>query len=57
MMTLVASALSGGDCIDDTDALRAGGTVGFLCSVVKAPSTLGIFLRSLRGGMSARWTR
>ena len=28
MMTLVASALAGGDCIDDADALRAGGTVG-----------------------------
>ena len=30
MMTLVASALAGGDCIDDTDALRAGGTAGVL---------------------------
>ena len=26
MMTLVASVLAGGDCIDDADALRAGGT-------------------------------
>ena len=26
MMTLVASALAGGDCIDDADALRTGGT-------------------------------
>ena len=26
VMTLVASALAGGDCIDDADALRAGGT-------------------------------
>ncbi len=43
MLTLVASALAGGDCIDDTDALRAGGTVGVLGCVVKAPSTLGIF--------------
>ena len=25
MLTLVASALAGGDCIDDADALRAGG--------------------------------
>ena len=25
MMTLVASALAGGDCIDDADVLRAGG--------------------------------
>ena len=30
MMTLVASALAGGDCIDDTDALRAGGTARVL---------------------------
>ena len=30
MLTLVASALAGGDCIDDADALRAGGTVSVL---------------------------
>ena len=30
MMTLVASALAGGDCIDDADVLRAGGTAGVL---------------------------
>ncbi len=30
LLKLVASALAGGDCIDDTDALRAGGTVGVL---------------------------
>ena len=28
VMTLVASALAGGDCIDDADVLRAGGTAG-----------------------------
>ena len=28
IMTLVASALAGGDCIDDADALRAGGPTG-----------------------------
>ena len=50
MLTLVASALAGGDCIDDADALRAGGTVGVLGCVVKAPSTLGTFLRSFRWG-------
>ena len=43
-MTLVASALAGGDCIDDADVLRAGGTAGALGCVVKAPSTLGTFL-------------
>ena len=46
LMTLVASALAGGDCIGDTDALRAGGTARLIGSVVKAPSTLGTFLRS-----------
>ena len=50
IMTLVASALAGGDCIDDADALRAGGAACALASVVKAPSTLGIFLRSFRWG-------
>ena len=28
MLTLVASALAGGNCIDDADVLRTGGTVG-----------------------------
>ena len=49
-MTLVASALAGGDCIDDADVLRAGGTAGVIGCVVKAPSTLGTFLRSFRWG-------
>ena len=50
MMTLIASALAGGDCIDDAGALRAGGTAGVLDCMVKAPSTLGTFLRSFRWG-------
>ena len=50
MMTLVASALAGGDCIDDADVLRTGGTAGALGCVVEAPSTLGTFLRSFRWG-------
>ena len=50
MMTLVASALAGGDCIDDADALRAGGTARVLGFRAKAPSTLGAFLRSFRWG-------
>ena len=52
MLTLVASALAGGDCIDDADALRTGGTACTLGGTVKAPSTppsrgqaLGAFLR------------
>ncbi len=54
MMTLVASALAGGDCIDAADVLRTGRTAGTLGCVVKAPSTLGTclgtFLRSFRWG-------
>ena len=50
VMTLVASALAGGDCIDDADVLHAGGTAGALGCVVKAPSTLGTFLRSFWWG-------
>ena len=50
VMTLVASALAGGDCIDDADALRTGGTARTLGCVVKAPSTLGTFLCSFRWG-------
>ena len=50
MMTLVASALAGGDCIDDADVLRTWGTACTLGGTVKAPSTLGTFLRSFRWG-------
>ena len=50
LLTLVASALTGGDCIDDADALRTGGTARTLGGVVKASSTLGTFLRSFRWG-------
>ncbi len=50
MLTLVASALAGGDCIDDADALRTGGTERVPGCRVKAPSTLGTFLRSYRWG-------
>ena len=50
IMTLVSSALAGGDCIDDADVLRTGRTACALGCVVKAPSTLGTFLRSFRWG-------
>ena len=56
-LTLVASALAGGDCIDDADALRAGSTERVLCCVVKAPSTLGTFLRSFRWGHARQLDR
>src|SRR5664280_528206 len=50
LLTLVLSALAGGDCIDDADALRAGGTARLLGHVAKAASTLGTFLRSFSWG-------
>ena len=50
VMTLVASALAGGDCIDDADVLRTSGTAGVIGCVVKAPANLGTFLRSFRWG-------
>ena len=50
LLTLVASALAGGDFIDDADVFRTGGTAGTIGCVVKAPSTLGTFLRSFRWG-------
>ena len=39
MLTLVASELAGGDCIDDADALRTGGTVhpGDLPCILEEP--------------------
>ena len=56
-LTLVASALAGGDCSDDADALRAGGTERVLGCVVKAPSTLGTFLRSFQWGHARQLDR
>ncbi len=50
LLTLVMSALAGGDTIDDANALRAGGTGRVLGIAVKAASTLGTFLRSFRWG-------
>src|SRR5713101_5387251 len=50
VLTLIDSALAGGDCIDDADALRGGRTAAVLGHRVKAPSTLGTFLRSFRFG-------
>jgi hypothetical protein len=50
LLTLMMSALAGGDCIDDTDALRAGGTGRVLGFRVKAASTPGTFLRSFSWG-------
>ena len=55
MLTLVASALAGGDCIDDADVLRTGGTAQTLGCVVKAPSTWGRSCAASDGATSANW--
>lgn len=49
-LTVIHSALAGGDCIDDVDALRAGATAAVLGHRVAAPSTVGTFLRSMTWG-------
>ena len=57
IVTLVASALAGGDCIDDADVLRQpAGQLAPWGGTVKAPSTLGTFLCSFRWAMSANRT-
>jgi hypothetical protein len=45
--TVIGSALAGGDCIDDTAVLRAGAT-DRLFDNIRAPSTVGIWLRAFR---------
>jgi len=50
LLTLVCSALVGGDSIDDADVLRCGETERVLAHRVMAPSTLGTFLRSFTFG-------
>ena len=54
---LVASALASGDCIDDADVLPVGETQRVLGCTVKAPSTLGTFLRSFRLGHTRQLDR
>ena len=56
MLTLVASALAGGDCIDDADALRAGGTVGVLGWWSRRHPPWGPSCAASGGGMSVNST-
>ena len=64
ILTLVASALAGGDCIDDADALRTGGAARTLGGTVKAPSTPRLregrlwapSCAAFAGAMSVSWT-
>lgn len=53
-MTLVYSLLAGGDCIDDANAMRAASTPSVLGQAVRAPSTLGTFLRRFSFGHVAQ---
>jgi hypothetical protein len=50
VMSLVHGMLSGADCIDDMNVLRAGATGRILGHRVMAPSTLGTFLRAFSFG-------
>ena len=50
VMTLIHSALVGGDSIDGADVLRCGSSQAVLGHRVMAPSTLGTFLRSFTFG-------
>jgi len=56
-MTLLHSALAGGEWIGDADALRAGATGQVLGHRVAAPSTLGTFLRSFTWARPGNSTR
>ena len=55
MMTLVASALAGGDCIDDADALRTGGTADTIGCVIKAHPHWGCSCAASGGATHASW--
>ncbi len=53
-MTLVHSALAGGEFIDDANAMRVAATPSVLGHGVRAPSTLGTFLASFTFGHVAQ---
>jgi hypothetical protein len=53
---LVAGMIAGADSIDDLDLLRHG-AMGALFGGVRAPSTLGSFLRSFTWGTCCSWRR
>ncbi len=45
-MGVIASALAGGDSIDDADVLRSGRSEVAIGQWMPAPSTIGTYLRS-----------
>ena len=57
LMTLVASAMAGGDCVDDADALRAGGGPPRCWGAwSKRPPPWAPSCAASGGAMSASWT-
>jgi hypothetical protein len=56
-MTVMSSALAGGDSIDDVDVLRSGTTQQVLGHGVAAPSTVGTFLRRFTWGHARQLDR
>ena len=56
LMTLLASALAGGDCIDDSDALRAGGTARAWAAWSRPPPPWAPSCAASGGATSGSWT-
>jgi hypothetical protein len=54
-LTVIHSLLAGGDCISDTDALRAGSSQAVLGHRVAASFTIGSFLRAFGFDHAANW--
>ena len=56
LMTLVASAMAGGDCIDDADVLRTGGRPAPWAARSRRHPPWGPSCAASGGGTSASWT-
>jgi len=56
IVSMVAGMVAGADSIDDVGVIRHA-ALSKLFTGIRAPSTLGTFLRGLPGGMCASWTR
>ena len=56
MLTLVASALAGGDCIDDADVLRTGGRLAPSAAWSRRRPPWAPSCAASGGAMSASWT-
>ena len=56
MMTLVASALAGGDCIDDADVLRRGGRPALWAARSRRHPPWALSCAASAGATSVNWT-